>query len=38
MALIIKFARFVAQINDALREASQARQAASQKYPFVPDE
>ncbi len=38
MALIIKFARLVAKMSDALREASAARDAARRRYPFVPEE
>jgi hypothetical protein len=38
MALIIKIAKFITRIGDALDEARQARRAAHQKYPFVPEE
>jgi hypothetical protein len=38
MALIIKIAQFIARIGHAFDEAMQARQAARQKYPFVPEE
>ena len=38
MALIIKIAQFIARIGDAIDEAMQARQAARQKYPHVPEE
>jgi hypothetical protein len=38
MALIIKIAQFFAHISDALDEAMEARRAAHQKYPFVPEE
>jgi hypothetical protein len=38
MALIVKIAQIVSQLNAALSEAMQARQAAHRKYPFVPEE
>ena len=38
MALIIKFAQFIARLNDAFNEALEARQAASRKYPHAPEE
>ena len=36
MALIIRFAQFIAQLNEAFDEAVKARDAAHRKYPFVP--
>jgi len=38
MAIIIKFARFIAQLGEALDEAVKARDAARKKHPFVPEE
>jgi hypothetical protein len=38
MALIIKIARIIAQLGEALDEAVKARDAAHKKYPFVPEE
>jgi hypothetical protein len=38
MALIIKIAQFLTRLNDAFREAMEARQAAHRKYPHVPEE
>ena len=38
MALIVKFANFIARLNAAFNEALEARQAAHRKYPFVPEE
>jgi len=38
MALIVKIAQFFAHIGEAFDEAMQARAAARQKYPFVPEE
>ena len=38
MALIIRFAQFIARLNDAFNEALEARQAARRKYPHVPEE
>lgn len=38
MALIVKIAQFFAHLGEAIDEAKQARQAARQKYPFVPEE
>jgi hypothetical protein len=38
MALIVKIAQILSQLNSALNEALQARQDARRKYPFVPEE
>jgi len=38
MALIVKIAQFLAQLGEAFDEAMQARRAARQKYPYVPEE
>ena len=38
MVLIIRFAQFIAHLNDAFNEALEARQAARRKYPHVPEE
>jgi hypothetical protein len=38
MALIIKFAEFIARLQEAFNEALEARQAAHRKYPFLPEE
>lgn len=38
MALIIRIARFVTQLGEALDEAMKARDDAHRKHPFVPEE
>jgi hypothetical protein len=38
MALIIRIARFVTRLGDALDEAVKARDAAQRKHPFVTEE
>jgi hypothetical protein len=38
MALIIRIARLIAQLGEALDEALEARDEARRKYPFVPEE
>jgi hypothetical protein len=38
MALIIRIARFIARMGEALDEALQAREAARRQFPHVPDE
>lgn len=38
MALIIKIARCIAQLGEALDEARKARDAAHRRHPFVPEE
>lgn len=38
MALIVKIAEFLTRLNEAFTEAQAARQAARQKYPYIPEE
>jgi hypothetical protein len=38
MAFIVKIARFLTRLNDALTEALRARHAAQRKYPHLGEE
>jgi hypothetical protein len=38
MALIVKIARFLARLNEALNEAMEARLAAQRRYPHLTEE